>query len=364
VIDPGVVRRPGLRVVAEGWFFIAATSLIGFAAYNTATNLLYLVFSMMLSLMVISALMSHTTLMGVRADRLVSHHLVAGEEARVHLTVRNTKRWLPSLSLRIADVLSSGAVLGQAYAVRVAAGKSVQTAYRVTPPRRGRLLFDSLLVMTRYPFGFIEKSFSLLAAQEVLVYPQLVDLGAELTEARLDLGEIETGRRGIGSSLHGLRGYRPGDPARHIHWRVTAKTGDVIIREFENEQKKRVTLTLENVGDPAMEDAFERAVVFTASLAKFLIDRDYQIQLITHQGRVPFGTGVSHLHRLLRSLAIVELTEKPTHATAIHSHHAADSTSLHIQFRASASPPGVDQVLDTRDWRPEEHVAVTMRSAA
>jgi uncharacterized protein (DUF58 family) len=365
--DPGPRRRPGLRTTTEGKFFIVVTFLIGFAAYNTATNLLYLIFSMLLSLLVVSALMSQSTLRGLRVSRLVPTHIVAGEEATIHLSVRNTKRWFPSLSLRLADVLRTGRIVGQAYAVRVSAGKTFNLAYAVIFQRRGRYLFDRLLVTTRYPFGFIEKSTSVPTAQEILVYPTLVDMAAELTESQLDLGEIETGRRGLGSSLHGLREYQPGDPARHIHWRVTAKTGDVIVREFENEEKKRVTIVLDNVGDPMdapLSEVFERAVVFTASLAKFLNDRDYQIQLLTREGRVPFGSGVTHLHRLLRCLAIVDLSPEPGVVSTHQGHDAADSTSLYVQFRRGPSPAGFDQVLDTTQWHPEEHTSAVMRSAA
>jgi uncharacterized protein (DUF58 family) len=354
--DQIATRHPGFRTTTEGKIFIAVTFMIGFAAYNTGTNLLYLIFSMMLSLIIVSALMSRSTIRGVEVERLVPTHIVAGEEVLVHLTVRNTKRWFPSLSLRVADVLASGKVMGGVYAVRIPAKGVVKTAYRVIFPRRGVYDFERLVILTRYPFGFTEKSLGSTARHETLVFPPLVDLSAEFTEAQLELGDIETGRRGLGTSLYGLRPYAPGDPARHIHWKVTAKAREVVVREFEREEKKRVTLHLDNTAPPGRGDlaeAFEWAVVFTASLSKFLIDRDYQVQLITQQGRVPFGAGVTHLHRLLRSLAIVELITGDVPVSPFHAAHAADSTNLAIQFLEGEPPSGFDQVLDTRPWRPE-----------
>jgi uncharacterized protein (DUF58 family) len=354
--DQVALRRPGFRTTLEGKVFIVVTFLIGFAAYNTATNLLYLIFSMMLSLIIISAILSRSTIRGVRAERLVPTHLVAGEEGVIHLTVRNVKRWLPSLSLRVVDMLASGEARGLAYIVRVPAQGSERASYRVTFARRGQWLFDRLVIATRYPFGFIEKSVAEPQRQEVLVYPPIVDLDADLSEAQLDLGEIESGRRGLGTSLHGLRPYTHSDPARHIHWKVSAKAGEVLLREFEREEKKRVTIFLDNVaptGDSEIADAFEWSVIYTASVCKYLIDRDYQIQLITQQGRVPFGSGPPHLGRLLRCLAIIELiVADKMGPISLPASHAADSTNLCIQWSGAPPPRGFDQVIDTRHWRP------------
>lgn len=360
------MRRPGFRTTTEGKFFILGTFVIGFAAYNTGTNLLYMIFSMMLSLIIVSALMSRSTMTGLQVERLVPGQIVAGEEALIHLTLRNTKRWFPSLSLRAVDVLASGKVMGVAYVVRIPPRGAVATTYRAVFPRRGLYAFDRLVVLTRYPFGFTEKSLAIRLPQETLVYPALHQLSAEFTEAQLDLGEIETGRRGPGTSLLGMRAYTEGDPARHIHWKVSAKAREVVVREFEREEKKRVTLHLDNAAPaagPELEEAFEWAVTFTASLAKFLIDRDYQVQLITHQGRVPFGGGAAHLQRLLRSLAIVEMLDREVPALPFHPAHAADSTTIAIQYRDAPPPPGVDHVLDTRQFRLTEGRLIAAHSA-
>lgn len=351
------VKRAGLRTTLEGKFFIVVTFMIGFAAYNTATNLLYLIFSIMLSLLIVSAVMSQSTIRGIRAERLMPTHALAGEGTRIHLTLRNTKRVMPSLSLHLVDMLNTGVVAGQAYAVRLAAGRSMRTSYEAAFPGRGLYVFSHLLVTTRYPFGFIEKGISFSARQEFLVYPALIDMGSVLTESQLNLGEVATGRRGYGSSLHGLREYSPDDPARHIHWKATAKSPTVVVREFEREEKKRVNLFLDNAltdRSPEALENFEWAVSYTASLAKFLIDRDYQIQLITHQGRVPFGSGVTHFHRILRCLAIVELASGESPLPPYHAFTAADSTNIFLRHGDDEMPQGFDQVLDTTAWRPPE----------
>lgn len=360
-----VWRRPGFRTTTEGKVFILVTFLIGFAAYNTATNLLYLIFSMMLALIIVSAHMSRSALVDITVERFVPTHLVAGEEATIHLTIRNAKRVFPSLSLRVADVLAAGTVAGQAYAVRVPARGTLRTSYRVTFGRRGAWEFSRLVVATRYPFGFIEKSISVTLRQEVLVFPAVAPLGSEFTDARLDLGEVETGRRGLGTSLHGLRSYTPGDPARHIHWKVTAKAQETVVREFEREDKKRVSIVLDNAAPAADAEAFEWAVIFAASLCNHLILRDYQVQLVTRQGRVPFSTGTSHLHRLLRSLAIVELMgEAQAPPLAFHPAHAGDATNLYLRYRDTAVPPGYDRAIDTRPWRPEGVAPAPLAQAA
>src|SRR5262252_3834007 len=88
-------------VTVEGLFFISLLVVIGFAAWNTANNLLYLILSAMLAFIFAANLISRVSLADVSVQLRFPDHVFAGEPANLSVTVTNHKRLLPSFSLMI-----------------------------------------------------------------------------------------------------------------------------------------------------------------------------------------------------------------------------------------------------------------------
>ena len=343
------------KITLEGIIFILITFFIGFAAINTSTNLLYLIMSMMLSFFIVSGFLSTSTLRKIRLKRLVARHISAQEDTSVQIEVKNDKKRMASYSLRIIDYLEMDKpqALGVSYLFHISAQSSQIASYRVRFPRRGLYKLSRIKAVTRFPFGFFERSVSIRQPQEILVYPRIIDVKPVLEGAHMDLGEYETGRKGHGHSLYGLRDYTPTDSARYIHWKVSARTSKIMLREFEKEEKKKITLFLDNeVGESIpseFHEEFEKAVIYTASLAKYLIDLEFQVQLVTGSGRVPFGLGLAHLYRILRALAIIQLQEKTREQKPALPTIDAGSTNVVIEYNKGAPSrrqPSYAQVID------------------
>ena len=144
----------------------------------------------------------------------------------------------------------------------------------------------------------------------MLVYPQILPWERLGIAAPPDFGERESRRKGPGTSLYGLREQEPSEGSRWIHWKKTAQLDRLMRREFESEEKKNVCLVLDNAlelpNDPATREAFERAIVLTASVAHHLLLSDHQVELVTRSGRVPYGSGPHQRYRILRALALIE----------------------------------------------------------
>ncbi|MCX7767309.1 MAG: hypothetical protein N2246_11450, partial [Candidatus Sumerlaeia bacterium] len=91
--------------------------------------------------------------------------------------------------------------------------------------------------------------------------------------------------------------------------------------------------------------------IIAGSFARFLIEQDFMVQLLTATGKVPFGNGQSHLHRLLRALAVIELTTAPPKFTLISTRPEAETTVIYLNYRNETIPdfPGAHlQVIDVR----------------
>src|SRR5215471_19668278 len=95
-------------VTVEGLLFIVFLVVIGFAAWNTGNNLLYLVLSAMLAFLVAANLVARVSLADVSVQLRFPDHIFAGEPANISVTLINHKRFAPSYSLMI-EALSEGA---------------------------------------------------------------------------------------------------------------------------------------------------------------------------------------------------------------------------------------------------------------
>jgi uncharacterized protein (DUF58 family) len=300
-------RRFSLYLTVEGWVLVAAMMLIGLAALNTAAPLLYLMFSMLCSFFVLSALLANNTIRGLSLRRDCPCVWQAGDPMRVAIVLRNHKLFTSSFSLRLEDRLKGGILLGSSFCERIAPrGAEAVAPYLCTFHRRGDYAFESVTIATRFPFGLIERSISEPVAGRVLVLPQVIDVSRAMEPARGELGEYESHRRGQGSGLYGLREYTPDLPAKDIHWKVSARRGALMVREYESEERRRAVVVLDNRGGEANDDeAFERRVVLAASAVKWLLDRGHEVQLRTASGVVGFGAGPTHLTRCLKALAML-----------------------------------------------------------
>lgn len=331
-------RRHRYRMTLEGFLFIGVTFAIGLAAFNTGTNLLYLICSMLLSFLIVSGLASTNSLRGLNLRRSAPRQAVACEPCRIEIMLRNLKHWHTSYSLRVTDRLADGELLGGVYFLAVPRRAVVHAAYSTRFPSRGVYRLGELSVTSRFPFGLFERSWAQRMEHEILVYPRLVDVRPVLRQAEVDLGEVESGKRGPGTSLYQLRESTGQESARLIHWRTSARTGRLMVMEFEKEEKRRVSIFLNNAvtrsPDERLKERFERAVVLAASLTRHLLEEDYHIQLVTGSGKVPFSSGISHLHRCLRALARIELFTPERHPFHLPPPEA-ECTNVFIHFDSS-----------------------------
>jgi uncharacterized protein (DUF58 family) len=126
-------------------------------------------------------------------------------------------------------------------------------------------------------------------------------------------GDNALRRRGRGTDLYNLRGYRTGDDPRLIHWPSSAKTQSLTVRELEAETTEDTRLVLVGMGarDPL---AVEAGLSDAASLAVYLVRVGAGVELVGPNFHVLLGHGKSHLHRLLSALALYDPLAAPFRA--------------------------------------------------
>lgn len=296
-----------LRPTREGWGFLLATFALGLAATNTGNNLLYLIFAMMLSFIIISGLLSDGSLRGLEVERSLPRHIFASEATPTRVTLKNKKRRFSSYSLYLVEANAPGSQEFGAFFLKVGPGEAHARNHTLVFSRRGLERLPGIKILTRYPFGLFAKATRPTSPKEVLVYPQVKPLPPALVRTLSGWGIRERPRKGRGPSLLGLRPYQEGDDLRLVHWKTSAKASQLMLKELEQEEAGRACLILEEPasGGPPTP-LWEEDIKLAASIAVHLLRSGAEVSLFSRNGFIPYGRGETQLERLLEHLALYQ----------------------------------------------------------
>lgn len=308
-----------------GGVFLVIIIVVGFAAWNTGNNLLFLVFSLLCSTLFVGWVHAGTSLRDLTVSARFPDHIFAAEAAPVIVTLRNTKRVLPSFSILVEARGPANEVDPKrkrrhvkrllAYFSYVPHSAAAEQRVEQLFPTRGHVLIDGFELSTRFPFGFFRRRRRLRARNvDIIVYPKPEVISDKLHLLPMYAGRLPAMRRGAGHDLFSMRDYQPQDDLRHIDWKATARSRRLTVREFTSEDERRITIVLDTRlshgagGD--LPQRFERGVVQAASLIKHFIDERAEVRLVLGDDVGPFASGTDQLYRCLRRLALVTASER------------------------------------------------------
>jgi uncharacterized protein (DUF58 family) len=259
------------------------------------------------------------------------HRVPVGATARVMLRLQNLSR-LPTGTMLLEDRLPYA--LGSRPRLvleRLAAHQASSVAYSVRADVRGRYEVGPLIVRLTDPFGLCELSRSFAAIDRLTVIPQVTPLPT-IRLAGEYAGTGDSRARSV--AVHGeddaaTREYRNGDDLRRVHWRSTARVGELMVRREEQPWESRATVVLDTrtaahrgEGPTA---SFEWAVSAAASIALHLRHGGYKLRMVTDTGVDVNATEVEGEGELLDHLAEVRLSQKGDIATLVDRvRHRAD----------------------------------------
>lgn len=189
-------------------------------------------------------------------------------------------------------------------------GEVGRGAYRVPTSRRGIFAIGPLRVGVTDPLGLVRRIVQSDAEETVTVYPRIESVASlPLTVGRDLVGGAanDFSRARSGMEFHSLREYAVGDDLRHVHWRSTARTGELMIREHDVPWQTRATLLLDTRRAGYTAAGFERVVEAAASVATALHQRRSILRLVTTGGvDTGFGSGHDHYEAIMERLAVAE----------------------------------------------------------
>lgn len=330
--------------------------IVGFSAWNTGNNLLFLVLSFLIAAMVVAFFAGSLCLKKLDVTMRFPETIFAGEPTPILVTLTNRKRIFPAFSVVaevrgkerersiVADELDAilprwiAMRLGRPALVRrtlghfvhVGAGKTAEARNDHIFPNRGRLIIRDFELSTKFPFGFFRHRRRLPAREaELIVFPTIAEIDSDIDNIPLDLGKRSSSRRGVGRDLLSLRDYQAQDDLRHIDWKATARTSQLTVREFAAEDEQRVTVILDTLtghdrderralreklaaeqsGKPVIASlTFEQHAGLAASVLTNFAANHAEIRLAIDGDVGEFGSGRVHLNESLKRLALADPT--------------------------------------------------------
>jgi len=272
--------RLSLSITRLGIEYLVAMLVLGLLAGHTGNNLIYLLFSLMVALFLVSGWASRSAIRGLREFQVQEGNLFARMEGGVRIRCRDPHPGR-ARGLEIRLLCEGGCVEPGFYA---GGGRESEEGIllRVHPERRGWWRVQGLEFRTRFPFGFLEKALRVPLDQALLVLPHPRS-GAHQGEWKGEAPRAAT-RKGT-ASPDGARPFRVGDALSRIHWKRTAQRGEPWVREFEEEVTVGIRLRLDLrtwVPGEAFEEELER--LSGAILQAHLRGQEILLEILSVEG--------------------------------------------------------------------------------
>lgn len=314
-------------VTKEGLAYMGLVLIVGIAALNTGNNLLFIIVSAMLTAILISVVASAAMLRRMEMEVGLPEHVFVNVAVLGRVTVRNQSRWWPSFSVsvvppkakaakvkwvlhqsvfrwppkappekqwvKVPDLYLSRVVVPEVradilkepvYYPYVPSGTASSAEVELVFPQRGRFVQDGFGISTRFPFSFLKRTRRVSSKRELVVYPAVEATDELFHVLPMITGEFEAYVSGRGYDLYRIREYLPEDPARHVDWKATAKTGALKVREYTREDERRLRIVFDNPAPEAVSpEQYEKYIALAASLGWHFAGENTELSFVADE---------------------------------------------------------------------------------
>ena len=331
---------------------IALSFALVLIGINSQSGWLFWLAGLALAALVVSWADSLMEVRRLAVARFLASEAVEGEAVEITLQVRNRGRFSRNLLLvvdedpsnkgapeplrvrqprrRLRDLLASAPANpheqdalagGRALLLlpRVEAGGEVSISYLRGGLRRGVYLDWPVHIYSEGILGLARHHAKLAASSRLTVLPYHAELSRlPLLDSLHRMAWSPAGRsaRGGGMDFYGVREFQPGDPLRHIHWKTTARRGDLVVREFEEGACMPLLILIDNreiagasVREGTLLDIQARLAASVVHYARLC---GHPVTLAAYEGRELLHHEVQATHAALHWLASLEPSGKPT----------------------------------------------------
>lgn len=282
-------RGVGFVLTAVAAFFIASATQVGWVHLADAVLWGVVILSAVTPWVSVYGLSVHRTRRpGVSPGSVDLGGPVEGKSLDIEIRLVN-RWWIPRFLLNVEYSLNSPRATSLESMVLVGVGPRARSKGTSSPrvTTRGLHTLSEVSVEARGLFGLFRRRRTFTAEDRVLVYPSWEHISrVGLLESSLGVSDGMSKSRS-GNEIAGTRRYVAGDPYRNIHWRNSARTGRLVVKEFDSWSERSVAIVID-ADDLPVQEAGDRpsdyAVRMAATAAAPLIESGGTVRVVTPGG--------------------------------------------------------------------------------
>lgn len=278
------VIGPVLRVVTPvGWVVLGLAALaLALSAVFGWQEFTYLGFVLLASVLVAAFFLIGRSSYGVFIE-LNPRRVVVGERAMGRMVVTNTgtRRLAPT---RMELPVGRGVAEFQLPAM--APKQEEEELFQVPTNRRAVIVAGPAESIRGDQLGLLRRAVKWADPVDLFVHPKTVRLAASAAGLVRDLeGQVSNKITNNDLAFHALRPYVPGDDRRYVHWRTSARIGQLMVRQFQETRRSQIIVVVPTAARYyAHEDEFEMAISAGASIAAQVIRDGTQLDVVSEAG--------------------------------------------------------------------------------
>ena len=251
--------------------------------------------SALLAFMSITGLAGMYNIKKLDPHLLPPHEIFAGTPALFRLGLKNSKRCLPSFLIRL-EYPSGQPVIFPIVQKRSSCEGSVILTFN----HRGIVPAGPITVSSTYPVGFFTRYWTFETDMPFIVFPALIAGGySDSCDESPRIGTALRRERGIEGELEQIYPYTGAEPPRTIHWKLSARSNDLLVKGFGSRSARPLLIDLAGLPGKGLEERISRAAWLVQRLAC-----ERPVGLLLEGRAIPAGCGKQHGVMLLTELAL------------------------------------------------------------
>lgn len=289
---------------------------------------------------------------GVVLD-LARTRVAVGDSAVGSIAVSNTS----ARPLLPADLeLPVGAATAVFHLPRMKPQQVHEDLFTIPTARRAVIVVGPVRSVRADPLHLLRRQVSWTEPEDLFVHPKTTALAGSAAGFIRDLeGMPTTDLSSADVSFHALRDYVPGDDRRHIHWKTTARTNKLMVRQFEETRRAHLAISLSiNTEEYASGEEFELAISAAASIGRQAIREQRDLDVLTQKGPLRCETGRNLLDDMTRIVGAPmrrtavdlarSLADTVPNASVVFLIAGSNITPTQLRSASAAVPPGVRSI--------------------
>ena len=276
-------------------------------------NLLYAMITVAFSMMIISVYIGFFNIKSIVISRRLPSGISSGEIFDVWVKVFNTSKFMPKFAIHVVDRYknSQGKFFEyDGYCLNLRANKYANMLFSMSLVNRGLYEFDEITFESSFPFGLIKFSTKIRIHDEILIYPKIAKI---IEKSNMQTGIFSASQMNMktGKTFHdeyfGVREWNPGDSLKFIHWKLSAKTQELQVREYLEESFPPVLLILDSYVIKEKDfQALESAISVIAGFARAFSLKGWRFGVLSENLDIDVGSGHKHYLQILKNLAMYQ----------------------------------------------------------